>query len=392
MNLEDVILDHPDGSIESWEALPGGQEESLSRSEDEILFGGQRGPGKSVALMAWMVEPEYIAHPRYRGLIIRKSFEDLKDFIDRAKDFWRPLGVIFKGNPTEAFFTSGAIIRFGHIKDDNAYEKYMGHEYQKIGIEELTHIPKRGNYLMLLASNRSTIGLKAQCFCTTNPQGPGNDWVQERFVDFSEPGVPKQDETGRWRIFIPGKLIENPHLFNDKNYVAILESQLEHVKRAWLYGEWGVGNMQYFAGIWDKPKHVIPTDYSLIEGARWILRGLDWGYRDPFVCLWCAIMPPPRRRVIFFREFTACGLTEPEQAQRVIAHSLGEKIQETIADPSVFNLANNDRLAGRSYADVWEEHGLYATRGMNRRAAGWACVREAMKQTDELDGKPKGKT
>lgn len=360
----------------------------LSRSEDEILFSGTRGPGKSVALMAWMVEPEYITNRRYRGLVIRKTFEDLKDFIDRAREFWSCLGVVVKGNPAEAHFPSGAIIRFGHMKDENAYEKYKGHEYQKIGIEELTLIPYLKNYLMLLGSNRSTIGVKAQCFCTTNPQGIGNDWVQERFIDFSEAGIPKQDETGRWRINISGKLSENPTLFNDRNYVAILESQPDHIKRAWLYGEWGVGDKQFFSGIWSKETHVIPTDLKLIKDARWLLRGLDWGYRDPFVCLWAAVMPPPRRRVIFYREFAACGLTEPEQAARVLAHSLGEKIQETIADPSVFNLANNDRLAGRSYADVWEENDLFAVRGMNRRIPGWARLREGFKNVDELDGKP----
>lgn len=68
-----------------------------------------------------------------------------------------PTKAEFAGNPAEIKFPSGAIIRTGHLKDENAYSKYQGHEYQKILIEELTHIPRESDYEKLLGSCRSTV-------------------------------------------------------------------------------------------------------------------------------------------------------------------------------------------------------------------------------------------
>jgi len=78
-------------------------------------------------------------------------------------------------------FPSGAKIILGHLKDDNAYTKYQGHEYQKMLIEELTQIVNEKQYEMLIASCRSTIpDITAQVFSTTNPDGLGRKWVKKR--------------------------------------------------------------------------------------------------------------------------------------------------------------------------------------------------------------------
>src|SRR3546814_9561209 len=54
-------------------------------------------------------------------------------------------------------FPSGAVIRTGHLKDDQAYTKYQGQEYQRQLIEELTQIPTVKRYLQLTSSCRSTV-------------------------------------------------------------------------------------------------------------------------------------------------------------------------------------------------------------------------------------------
>ena len=86
----------------------GPQTEALMRSEKEILFGGARGGGKSTAMTAWMVEPSYIENPLFRGLVIRRNYTDLRDWIDNARNMWRYLNVKVVGNPAEFRFTSGA--------------------------------------------------------------------------------------------------------------------------------------------------------------------------------------------------------------------------------------------------------------------------------------------
>ncbi len=156
-----------------WTPHVGPQLEVLKRTEYEILFGGSRGGGKTDAGLAWLIRWNSIPH--YRALVIRRNSDDLRDWVDRAQIFYGTCGGRVVGNPPEIRFPSGAKIRTGHLKDDNAYTKYMGHEYHKMLIEELTQIDSELNYLKLIASCRSTDPkLKPQIFSTTNPGGLGH--------------------------------------------------------------------------------------------------------------------------------------------------------------------------------------------------------------------------
>lgn len=217
------------------------QIQALVRAEDEVLYGGSRGGGKTDAGQAWLLYDK--DNPRYRALVIRRNADDLKDWVDRARKMYQGTGAIFTGQPAEIAFPSGAIIRTGHLKDENAYTKYQGHEYQKILIEELTHIPREGDYEKLLGSCRSTVpDIPSQVFATTNPDGPGYEWVKERFHIPDEPkeNVISKTDDGRTRAFIPAKVEDNPVLMQaDPGYVKYLESiKDEDLRKAWREGSW----------------------------------------------------------------------------------------------------------------------------------------------------------
>ncbi len=227
--------------IRNWEPQPK-QSLALEQSAFEILYGGARGGGKTDTGMAFLLYDK--DHPLYRALVIRKNADDLKDWADRAERFFARCGAVRKGTTPEFHFPSGAIIRTGHLKDDNAYMKYQGHEYQKILIEELCQIPQLLNYLMLIASCRSSVPeLKPQVFCTANPDGPGHDWVKERFDIPDEPGDEpvfcKDPVSRRWRVFIPARVEDNPALMSaDPGYVSFLESLPDGLRQQWREGSW----------------------------------------------------------------------------------------------------------------------------------------------------------
>ena len=54
----------------------------MARTENEALYGGAAGGGKSDALVIEALRQVDI--PNYRGLILRKSFPQLRELIDKT--------------------------------------------------------------------------------------------------------------------------------------------------------------------------------------------------------------------------------------------------------------------------------------------------------------------
>lgn len=226
----------------SWSPHPK-QAAALERPEFEIGFGGARGGGKTDAGLSWILFDS--KEPLLRGLVVRKNSDDLKDWISRAR--YRYCNDQFKatitGNPPVLHFPDGATYVTGHFKDENAYTKYQGQEFQRILVEELELIPSEESYEMLLASCRSTIqGVHAQVFSTFNPGGPGHTWIKKRFRLEGIPNQPiitKDERTGRMRVFVPSRVEDNPTLLkNDPEYVHFLEGLPDGLREQWRWGSW----------------------------------------------------------------------------------------------------------------------------------------------------------
>lgn len=269
-----------------WKPQPK-QEEALKQSADEILYGGSRGGGKTDAGQAWLLYD--IQYPRYRALVVRRNAKDLSDWIDRARIMFAPAKGLYVNNYFE--FPSGARVYTGHLNDANAYEAYQGHEYQKMLIEELTHIPREMDYEKLLGSCRSTVeGIKPQLFATTNPDGPGYKWVKARWHIPDTPTdtikthreITLPDGTKRTRslVFIPARVEDNPILMQkDPNYIVFLSSiQDPELKEAWLAGSWAgmsVEGAYYTKQLQDARKNgrisVVPWEPQLPVHTWWDL-------------------------------------------------------------------------------------------------------------------------
>ncbi len=370
---------------------PGPQTEVLQRLEKEILFGGSRGGGKSTAMTCWMVEPKYIENPLYRGLVIRRNYTDLRDWIDKAKEMYRYLGVSVVGNPAEFRFESGAKIRTGHLTDTNAWQSFLGHEYQKMGIEELTLIDSEELYLRLISSARSTIeGLEPQIFCTTNPGGPGHHWVKERFVDKARNKTYIDDRSGNTRIFIPSKIYDNPTLIEtDPGYLNMLKELPEELKKAWLEGDWEIFAGQFFTS-WRHDVHVVEPFEIPSSWRRY--RCVDYGFTNPFACLWATV--DHDGNVYLYREHYEKGKELNHHINRINELTGDEDIFLTICDPAMWirnpqNSTNpyNPTPSVMSIADIMLFNGIPCIKANNDRINGWNNMREYLHWTEEKSPK-----
>lgn len=361
--MDGLLQTKPTTTVNKWKPNEGKQEFALMQPPSifELLYGGQRGGGKTDAGMVWIghrqwkdakgVEFPVYMHPRYRALVIRKNADDLSDWIERFRFMYAGTGATIGYRPYEIRFPSGAFIRTGHLKDDQAYTKYMGHEYQSTLIEELTQIPYEKWYLQLISSCRSTIPeLRPQVFATTNPGGRGHGWVKKRFVSPAPPSTVITDEEGINKMFIPAGIEDNPVLVkNDPGYVKRLDA-IKHVDEE-LYKAWRLGLWDVFAGQafreWNYDKHVLDGVRNKIEYSLDICEKIitfDWGYRHKAVAHWLALTPPNRfgfRRVYMYREI-ARNETDPEEwAQLIKRFTDVEKVKYMVLPHDCFSHKTN---------------------------------------------------
>ena len=231
------------------------QAEFLSSTSFEVLFGGAAGGGKTESLIIGALGLHYrvngqnvraIDQPRYWALLVRRYATDLKQLEERCKTLYEELEPAVKHNKANHtfIFPSGARIELCHgDSEDVVRNKYKGGEFQYIGWEELTEHPIDAPYTYLLTRMRRAGGMPegfpVLVRATTNPDGPGNDWVKERWrIGDAGDSVREFEVRGRTRQFIQARVWDNPHV--DPEYENTLRAQSEQRMRALLEGRWDV--------------------------------------------------------------------------------------------------------------------------------------------------------
>jgi len=120
--------------MEFWQPTPK-QCEFLSAAEDEVLYGGAAGGGKSDALLVDALGLQQRANPNYRALSLRQTYPQLSKLLDRARQLYPRVapGAEFYDRPhIEWRFPSGARIRFASCERDVDVHNFQGHEFQWI--------------------------------------------------------------------------------------------------------------------------------------------------------------------------------------------------------------------------------------------------------------------
>lgn len=319
----------------------------LNASEDEVLFGGGRGGGKSSALIA---DPlRYVESPNFRAVIIRRTMPELRELIDRARDIYFKFnpGVIWKVKENLFQFPSGAKIEFGYLDSENDLEKYRGQEYTWIGIDEVSQIPDYNWYYKLKASLRtSDKTLKTYIRCTTNPTGVGIDWVKEYFgIGVAPPNTTQwlRQQTPIGEIVTTKKWINSTVYDNvtlikaNPQYVAQLMAAPPHLRKAWLDGDWdsieGAAFQEFNRSIHICEPFQVPNGWKRFRGA-------DYGYGDGAACVWITVAPDGTHYV--YREFVVNGrnserrYTATEFAEEIAKCEEEEFVRYGVLDSSVW--------------------------------------------------------
>lgn len=367
----------------------------MSRPEYEALFGGAAGGGKSDALVIEALRQVEIPH--YKALILRKTFPQLSELIDKSLNYYPRAYPAAKYNAAthKWTFPSGAKIIFGSLHRTQDKLQYQGQAYDFIAFDELTHFTY-DEYIYLFSRNRPNgPGTRVYIRATANPGGIGHGWVKERFVTVQEPMTTIWAETeykepdGRIvksrqsRIFVPSSVFDNPALLqNDPQYVQRLASMPEAERRALLYGDWDSFAGQVFTEWRNDPAHYEDREYTHVITPfkvpdTWrIYRGMDWGYARPFSVHWYAV--DHEKRLYCIRELYGCA-GEPNVGVKWEPSRVAEEIRKIesedtnlkgksitgIADPAIFADAGSE-----SIASLMERQRVYWDHGSHERING----------------------
>jgi len=286
-------------SVPVWVPLPGSQQMFLKCPVFEVLFEGTRGPGKTDSLIM-----DFCQHvgkgfgSEWKGILFRQTYPQLVDVISKTKK-WIPK--MFKGakyNHAEHYWTfaTGEILYLRQFNRDDDYWNYHGHEYPWIGWEELCNWPTDVGYKRMMSCCRSTNPRMPRKYrATTNPYGPGHNWVKMRFrLPHSRYTLitDSRDEDGKLeppRMAIHGYLSENTILMQtDPEYIQRIRAAAQSPAElfAWVTGSWDIVAGGMFDDCWNPFVHIVKP-FKIPSSWR-MDRSFDWGSSKPFSVGWWA--------------------------------------------------------------------------------------------------------
>ena len=316
----------------------GPQTDFLAAGEREVLYGGSAGGGKSYAMLA---DPlRYMGHPSFSGLLLRHTTEELRELIYKSKEIYPQIwkGIKWSERKMQWEAPSGARLWMSYLDRDDDVLRYQGLAFSWIGFDELTQwsTPYAWNYM------RSRLRSVAQDLpvymrATTNPGGPGHQWVKKMFIDpapygkqfnatdiesgnvLSYPkGHTKSGQPLFKRRFIPARLSDNPYLSAQGDYETMLLSLPEHQRKQLLDGDWDIKEGAAFSEF-DRNIHVIEP-FTIPR--NWVkFRACDYGYGSYSGVLWFAVSPD--EQIIIYREL---------YCSKVLATDLADMILDAEAD------------------------------------------------------------
>ena len=367
-------------------------------SEEEVLYGGAKGGGKSCALVMDALKYALI-YKKSTIYLFRKTYDDLEANLI-SEWFNKVPSIIYKYNASKktATLINGSKIFFRFVSNYKDAIRYDGRSIDYIGIDELTHFEEEWVQI-LLSCLRSPKGYPTFFRATANPGNIGHAWVKARYITSTDYGkkIYEDKKNGNKIKFIPARVYDNKVLTeNDPKYIRRLENLPEAKRKAYLEGDWDIYEGRAFPEF-NEEIHVIDDFKIPKHWVRWM--AVDNGYADPFYFAWFTISEDGI--VYLYREYTRKhtdiripyseqGKNAMEMMSKPYVDENGEIKEETedievcVAGLDAFNKHHRD-LSGKTLIDYYIQGGFTVpfTKAITSRELRKSTLHEYLKPIED---------
>lgn len=313
----------------------GPQADLQTSQADELVLSGPAGTGKSVACLH-KVHRMALQYPNSRWLIVRKTRRSLTE--SGLVTFERQ--ILGEGNPICAGvqrenrhsykYPNGSEVVTGGIDEPT---RLYSTEYDGIYVQECNEL-SLNDWESLIRPLRNGIAPYQQIMGDCNPDAPGH-WLYKRATESKLATMwhtlhehnPRMHDGVEWTDF-------------GRNYIAKLD-RLTGVRYQRLrWGKWVAAEGAVY-DEWSAAVHLIERFNIPATWPRY--RAIDFGFGNPFVCLWLAV--DPDGRIYVYREIYRTKRLVEDHAVNIKRWSEGERIVLTVCDHDAEDRATLNRHA-----------------------------------------------
>lgn len=297
---------------------------AFKATEPEVLLAGAAGTGKT---RAWLerIHEDMQSHAGARSLIVRKTRKSLTEtvlvtFERDVLGYSHPMimGKEKRQRRQKYVYSNRSEIVLGGLDDPGGF---LSSDYDFIYVPEAVE-DTEADWELLKTRLRNNVLPYQQIVGDCNPSYPQH-WLRQR------------SDRGQTRL-IPAMHEDNPRWYDvthkrwtpaGLNYLATLDGLTGVRKERFRYGRWvqaeGAVYEQFNEAVHLVPRMVIPTSWRRY-------RAIDFGYNNPFVCLWIA--EDDDGNLYLYREIYKTKTLVEDHAKEINRLSEGETYEMTVAD------------------------------------------------------------
>lgn len=314
----------------------------------DCIVSGPAGTGKSFAALLKLFILADELYPGMRGLILRKTRRSLTE---SGLVTWEEK-VVPRGHPclkgpkrtqrSVYYFPNGSTIAIGGMDEatkirSSEYDVAYWQEAIEATLPEWEEVSGR---------MRNGVMPYQQIMGDTNP-GPPSHWIKQ--------------QAGKSHTLFSSGHEDNPAIWDREakawtpkgsEYIARLDKLTGVRHKRLRHGLWVAAEGQVFEE-WDPAIHLIPLFRPPMDWPRYLV--IDFGYTNPFVCLWFA--QDPDGRLYLYREIYRTQRLVEDHAKEIIRMSSGDPHDSTGAPAWRSVIADHD-AEGRATLERYLKRGI----------------------------------